>query len=310
MWIKICGITRADDAVAAAEAGADAIGLVFADSPRRVSIESARQIAAAVDPHIPVVGVFVNADAQEILRVHRQIPLFAAQLHGAWTASTLRSVAEAGMRQIPALRFGQDRAALTAMAQNAMDCGTQEILLDAAVAGKMGGTGVSFDWKAARLWTQQFPETEDAAQQIMRSADVCDPVAHRFVDGIFERRRARGHTAYFGAQQAHAINVQLLPPHVGFAHVDDAFHAEESANRGRGDAVLPGAGLRHNPALAHAPRQQTLAQAVIDLVRAGVQQVFAFQINLCTAKLLAKASRVIQRCGTTRIICQQVIQLG
>ena len=159
MWIKICGITRADDAVAAAEAGADAIGLVFADSPRRVSIESARQIAAAVDPHIPVVGVFVNADAHEILRVHRQIPLFAAQLHGAWTASTLRSVAEAGMRPIPALRFGQDRAALTAMAQNAMDCGTQEILLDAAVAGKMGGTGVSFDWKAARLWTQQFPET-------------------------------------------------------------------------------------------------------------------------------------------------------
>jgi phosphoribosylanthranilate isomerase len=159
MWIKICGITRADDAVAAAEAGADAIGLVFADSPRRVSVEQARQIAAAVDARIPVVGVFVNADAQEILRLHRQLPLFATQLHGAWTPATLRSVAEAGMRPIPALRFGPDRAALTATARNAMDSGAQEILLDAAVPGKMGGTGVSFDWQAARLWTETFPET-------------------------------------------------------------------------------------------------------------------------------------------------------
>ena len=63
------------------------------------------------------------------------------------------------MRPIPALRFGPDRAALTATARNAMDSGAQEILLDAAVPGKMGGTGVSFDWQAARLWTATFPET-------------------------------------------------------------------------------------------------------------------------------------------------------
>jgi phosphoribosylanthranilate isomerase len=159
MWIKICGITRAEDAVAAVEAGADAIGLVFAASPRRVSVEQGRQIVAAVDAKIPVVGVFVNADAQEILSVHRQLPLFAVQLHGAWTPVVLQSITKAGIRPIPALRFGPDRAALTAMARNAIDAGAREILLDAAVPGMMGGTGVSFDWQAARLWTEPFAGT-------------------------------------------------------------------------------------------------------------------------------------------------------
>lgn len=159
MWVKVCGVTRAEDAAAAVAAKVDAIGLVFAESPRRVSMAQAAQVAQAAGGGVPLVGVFVNADADEVLEIHRQVPLFAAQFHGMWTAATLGSIADAGIRPIPALRFGADRQALSAAAQTAIAAGAQEILLDAAVPGKMGGTGVTFDWDAARLWSAQFSDS-------------------------------------------------------------------------------------------------------------------------------------------------------
>jgi phosphoribosylanthranilate isomerase len=159
MWVKVCGVTRIEDAEAAVAANVDAIGLVFAESPRRVSISQAMQLAAAVGWRVPLVGVFVNADAEEVLAIHQQVPLFAAQFHGAWTAATLGSIAAAGIRPIPALRFGADHPALAAAAQTAIQAGAREILLDAAVPGKMGGTGVTFDWGAARLWSAQFSDS-------------------------------------------------------------------------------------------------------------------------------------------------------
>ena len=124
---------------------------------------------------------------------------------------------------------------------------------------------------------------EHAAQQIVCGAHIRHPVAHGFVDGVLERPRARTHAAHLGAQQAHAVDIQLLPAHVFLAHVDHAFHPEKGAHGGGGHAVLPGAGFRDNPALAHAPRQQPLAEAVVDLVRSGMQQIFAFEINPCSA---------------------------
>ena len=106
----------------------------------------------------------------------------------------------------------------------------------------------------------------------------------------FSVRRAGADAAHLGAQQAHAVDVQLLAPHVLLAHVDDAFHAEQRAHGGGGHAVLAGAGFGDDAALAHAPRQQALAEAVVDFVRAGVEQVFALEIDLRAAQLARSAA--------------------
>src|SRR5205085_2882829 len=79
------------------------------------------------------------------------------------------------------------------------------------------------------------------------------------------------------AEKVHAKNVDLLPRHVHFAHVDDALEPEERAGGGGGDAVLSRAGLGDDPLLPYPLRDQRLTDSVVDLVRAGVIQIFAFQ---------------------------------
>ena len=121
---------------------------------------------------------------------------------------------------------------------------------------------------------------EDAAEQVMRGADVGDPVAHGFVDGVFEGARAGVDAADFGAEQTHAEDVELLAAHVFGAHVDDALESEESADGGGGDAVLAGSGFGDDAVLAHAAREKRLADAVVDLVGSGVEEVFALEVDL------------------------------
>ena len=103
------------------------------------------------------------------------------------------------------------------------------------------------------------------AEQIVSVGDIGDPIAHRFADGVFERAAAGVTRFHLGAQQAHTENVEALPPHVLFAHVDDAVESEQRAHGGRSDAVLPGAGLGDDAALAHAAGQQGLAEALLIL---------------------------------------------
>ncbi|MFO0974047.1 MAG: phosphoribosylanthranilate isomerase [Phycisphaerae bacterium] len=80
--VKICGITNEFDACAAVEAGADAIGLVFASSPRQVTAATARRIARGVPPWVTVVGVFADQDPDAIRRIAADVPLDVIQLHG------------------------------------------------------------------------------------------------------------------------------------------------------------------------------------------------------------------------------------
>ncbi len=82
MWIKICGITRLSDAVAAARFGADAIGFIFAESPRRISPEEAKKISLKVKSDIARVGVFVNSPLREVERIKAKCGLDLVQLHG------------------------------------------------------------------------------------------------------------------------------------------------------------------------------------------------------------------------------------
>src|SRR5205807_5033966 len=105
-------------------------------------------------------------------------------------------------------------------------------------------------------------------------------------------------------QQTHSENVERLPSHIFRAHINDAAQPEQCADGSGGDAVLSRAGFSDNTILAHAPREQRLSDRVIDLMRAGVQKVFALQVNLCATGMCSQALRVKQRRRTTTIIAQ------
>ncbi len=125
-----------------------------------------------------------------------------------------------------------------------------------------------------------------AAEKVISVGNVGYPVAQRFVDRVLERSRTGIHFAHLGAQQFHAENIQRLAAHVFGAHVNDAVQSKQRANCCRRHAMLSGAGLGDHPALVHASCQQNLAQRVVDFVGAGVQQVFALEINLRAAGML------------------------
>ena len=138
---KICGITRIEDALIAAEAGADAIGLVFyAKSPRAVSIQQARDIVAALPAFVTTVGLFVNASREELNDVLAGVALDLLQFHGDETPAECESYQRP---YIKALRVkpGDDIAQLAAPYAKA-----RGILLDTYVPGVPGGTGAAFDW--------------------------------------------------------------------------------------------------------------------------------------------------------------------
>lgn len=147
--IKICGITRIEDGLAAARLGADAIGLVFyAPSPRAVSLAQARAIVDALPPFVTTVGLFVNADAGRVREVLAAVPLQMLQFHGDET---------------PEFCSGFDRPFLKAVrvrpGVDLLQCtkdfhGASGLLLDAWVEGLRGGTGATFDWS---LVPRQLP---------------------------------------------------------------------------------------------------------------------------------------------------------
>lgn len=142
-WIKVCGITRMEDAEIAINEGANAIGLVFVEaSPRFVAVKAAVEIAQACRHRIARVGLFVDADAATIWKVLEQVELDLLQFHGEESASFCRSF---GVPYIKAL-------AVRGPLPDALMRGYPDafaLLLDAWVAGRSGGTGQTFDWT---LW--------------------------------------------------------------------------------------------------------------------------------------------------------------
>jgi phosphoribosylanthranilate isomerase len=160
MWIKICGNTNLQDAELAAQLGADAIGFVFAASPRQVT---AAQVAA-ITPHLPSpverVGVFHSRDEQQIAAIAIEAGLTAVQLHGALDEPLAQRLAETfkgSVRIIQTLHWtvapaAQSPAALlTAQIERIAQLNLADrILIDSKVGAATGGTGVAFDWTAAR----------------------------------------------------------------------------------------------------------------------------------------------------------------
>ncbi|GGP24565.1 phosphoribosylanthranilate isomerase [Silvimonas amylolytica] len=139
--IKICGLRDAATARAAAQMGADAIGLVFYEpSPRNVSIEEAQAVLAALPAFVTSVGLFVNADPDWLRDLLRVLPLDLLQFHGDESPEYCRSF---GKPWIKAVRVKQDTNLLEYAAQFHDARG---LLVDAFVEGTPGGTGEAFDW--------------------------------------------------------------------------------------------------------------------------------------------------------------------
>ena len=150
---------------------------------------------------------------------------------------------------------------------------------------------------------------DDAADNVMRVAHVGHPIAHRFVGGVFQGFRAARHGNDVGAQQFHAKHVERLAARVFFAHVNVATQTEQRGHGRRGDAVLTGARFGDEARFAHALRQQSLAQSVVDFVRAGVQQILALEENLRAAEMLRQAFGVVKRRRSPGVIAQQFGEL-
>ena len=138
--VKICGITRAQDAVAAARAGADAIGLVFyPPSPRYLSVERAREIRDALPPFVQAVALFVNPDAAQVAQVIGRVHPSLLQFHGEETPAFC---GQFGVPYVKACRVAPGVDLLKYLRAFDSACGW---LLDAHVE-EYGGVGASFDW--------------------------------------------------------------------------------------------------------------------------------------------------------------------
>jgi phosphoribosylanthranilate isomerase len=139
--VKMCGITRPQDGVAAALAGADAIGLVFhAASPRNVELEQAARIVAALPPFVTTVALFVNPAPDAVHAVLRRIRPDVLQFHGEETAEFC------GGFGTPYLKAARVRADSDLLQFAASYADAQGLLLDAWSAAGHGGTGERFDW--------------------------------------------------------------------------------------------------------------------------------------------------------------------
>ncbi|MFT2185276.1 phosphoribosylanthranilate isomerase [Pseudomonas putida] len=138
---KICGITRIEDALAAAEAGADAIGFVFyAKSLRAVDVRQARAIIAELPPFVTTVGLFVNASRCELNEILEVVPLDLLQFHGDETPQDCEGYHRPWIKALR-VRPGDDLEAACRLY-----AGARGILLDTYVPGVPGGTGEAFDW--------------------------------------------------------------------------------------------------------------------------------------------------------------------
>jgi phosphoribosylanthranilate isomerase len=143
--IKICGITNLEDALLAAELGADALGFIFyAKSPRKVDAETARAIIAQLPPFVAAVGVFVDEAAAVVQELAAKVRLDWVQLHGQESPDYCRTL---GYKVIKAFRI-QDEDSMRQLA--GYQGAAQALLLDTYKKGQVGGTGEIFDWHLAR----------------------------------------------------------------------------------------------------------------------------------------------------------------
>jgi phosphoribosylanthranilate isomerase len=153
--VKVCGLTRAEDARAAAELGARYLGVIFAGGPRTLDYESARVVLDGGGANVHRVGVFADADADTIAAAVRTAKLDVVQLHADPDSAQVNAIREStGARVWAVVRVAGalDAASLTSLWRAA-----DALVLDSKVKGVLGGSGVSFDWEVAGDATRLRP---------------------------------------------------------------------------------------------------------------------------------------------------------
>ena len=168
MWVKICANTNIEDAALAAELGADALGFVFARSRRQVTIPQVAAITSALPKGVVRVGVFDSQGADEIARAVSQAGLSAVQLHCGYDEALTRQLSSSlgpDMDIIPTVHWtvgAADPATADRIASELRRIGeagvVRRVLVDSKVNGASGGTGVTFDWAAARRVFSEAPK--------------------------------------------------------------------------------------------------------------------------------------------------------
>jgi phosphoribosylanthranilate isomerase len=159
MWIKICANTNLEDAQLAAEFGADAVGFVFAPSPRQVTAAEVVRITPHLPESLESVGVFPALEAQQIVDIAQECGLNTVQLQGGLSFELMRQLDEIFNGQVRLIQtvhwqVDADAASAAVVAQQLRQIDADglagRVLIDAKVGQALGGTGVSFDWDAAR----------------------------------------------------------------------------------------------------------------------------------------------------------------
>ncbi|HUN89791.1 MAG TPA: phosphoribosylanthranilate isomerase [Terriglobales bacterium] len=160
LWVKICGMTSAEDALAAVDAGADAVGFIFAPSRRQITADAAKEIGQKLPKTLEKVGVFANQSAQQIEEIAAEVGLTAVQLHGDESSEFARMLFRHGVGRSRA----QMRVFKTLHVTNGIEGVAREFLNERCVDGflldsvvhdattgetQRGGTGQVFDWQRA-----------------------------------------------------------------------------------------------------------------------------------------------------------------
>jgi phosphoribosylanthranilate isomerase len=198
-WIKICGTTNLEDALASVEAGADALGFIFTDSPRRITPEAAREIVANLPDSVQKIGVFVNASRERVHNIVSRVGLTGVQLHGTeneqyveelcrgWDDAKTRKHKVRVIKAVP-VRPGFENT-LRALSRS-LDL----FLLDSGA----GGTGQSFDPKAALAGLKKTPVRFIAAgglrpENVSEAIQVLKPWGVDVASGVEKEKGKKDH---------------------------------------------------------------------------------------------------------------------
>jgi phosphoribosylanthranilate isomerase len=136
--VKICGLMENEHVKAAVDAGADAIGFVFAPSSRKVTVEQAQELAKEIPKDVLKIGVFVNETPEEITRIYETVPLDYVQFHGDEDSSFIRKLQLPSIKALPVKSTGD--------VEKASEYDVNYYLFDAPGTVYKGGSGVTFDW--------------------------------------------------------------------------------------------------------------------------------------------------------------------
>jgi phosphoribosylanthranilate isomerase len=164
MWVKICANTSLKDALLAVEAGADAVGFVFAPSKRQVTAEQVRAIVAGLPGGVARLGVFAELPVEQIAAAAAHARLTGVQLHSVFEperTARLRALLAPEVAIIQTVHWSLDRPDAATVVSEALGAlAGQRVLLDAKVGGASGGLGLRFDWQAAGGVLLQHSESE------------------------------------------------------------------------------------------------------------------------------------------------------